>query len=193
MNSLRDFMAFGDRELAVKWYDKNKERIESLRNIAMALKTYKDLYFYNNCLIFAMGSLISLPGHLLKLYPSKAVEVFCYCLDLPREAFGEFEKTFNEGKYCYEEFCNHLPLAFDSWTTSYQGSRMDSDYHQNFNAFAILLFEFMIELSILVLDTSKDPTLTTIRTGQIRCYYKHLRKHKIYLPKELQEKIYRYL
>lgn len=193
INSLRDFMAFGNRESVVKWYDKNKEKIENLRNITMALKTYKDLYFYNNCLIFAMGSLISLPSHLIKLYPSKLVEVFCYCLDLPTEMFGQFEKTFDEGKYCYEEFRNYLPLPFDVWTTLYQGNRVDSDFRQSFDAFAILLFDFMIELSILILDTCRDSELTMIRTGQIRCYYKHLRKRKIYLPKDLQEKIYRYL
>lgn len=193
INSLRDFLVFYNVEPVIKWYDKNKEKLDALRNITNALKTYKDLYFYNNALIFAMGSLISLPGHLLKSYPSVLVELFCYCLDLPSAMFGEFEKAFDKDKCCYEEFRNQLPLPFDAWTTLYQGDRLDSIYQQSFDAFAILLFDFMIELSILVLDTCKDSELTMIRTGQIRCYYKWLKKNKIYLPKELQEKIYRYL
>lgn len=193
INSLRDFIAFGKHEHAVNWYDKNSKKLESLQKTIKELKNYSDLYFYNNALIFAMGSMYTLPGSLLRTYPSCIVELFCYCMDLPGEQFGALEETFRKDNHCYEEFRNNLPLALDAWGTSYKAHRLNSDYLQKFDTFGILLFEFMTDLSILILDTVKDSELDQIRTGQIRSYYKWLKKNKIYLPKELQEKIYKYL
>lgn len=191
IQSLRDFIRFC--RYGLEWYDKYKDRIEKLRNISIALKKYDDLYFYNHALFFAMGCFDSFPGHVIRLYLNQAVEVFCYSMDIPEEQFWKLKEVYCKEKKCDLEFKHYLPLVFEAWVKLGKENRVESEHVQKFNSFAILLFDFMIELSILILDTCNDSELENIRSNQIRCYYKWLRKHKIYLPKELQEKIYRYL
>ncbi len=192
-STIREFCEFAGKAEGVKWYDKNEERLTGIRRRAIALKSGSDLYFYNNALIFAMGSLASMPSDFIHSHPSLIVEMFCYCMDFPEERFGDFEQAYDTGKLGYAEFRDYIPLPFDAWADYHKGPRMDSQSLQQFDSMAILLFDFMIELSILILDTCRDSRLSQIRTGQIRSYYKWMKKHRLYPPKEIQEKIYRYL
>ncbi len=196
IKSLRDYMGFGHDTYVVEWYDKNSKKLESLQNQIKVLKQYDDLYFYNNAVIFALGSYytISGPQYYWRHYLNKMVEALCYCLDIPSKFFFEgLASAFNEGNYGYEEFRTLIPLAFDVWPEISKNPTLDTKYKQNFDTFCILLFDFMIDLAIFINDSINDLELKKIRSTQIRCYYKWLKKNKIYLPKELQYKIYRYL
>lgn len=198
-SSLRDFWVHSYYPSTIKWYDENAHRLSDLRNKILELKQESDLYFYCNALTFTMGTMTSLwyffasKNYRSVNYYCEMEDLLCYIMDLPHDQFDACNKAFNEGNCGYEEFRNQLPLALDVWPNMHNQSSIRSEDKQHFDNFAIMLFEYMVELSIFVIDNVKIQEHTTIKRSQIRCYYKWLKKNKLYLPKNLQERIYRYL
>lgn len=198
INSLRDYMVgYGNDEAAGEWHDKNIDKLNSLQAQIKALKQYDDFYFYNNAIIFAMGTFYTILDYNYvwrRYHLNEMIEVLCYCLDISSEFFfNGLNDAFTKDKQGQEDFRNLIPLAFEAWPEISKNPTLDSKYKQNFDTFCILLFDFMIDLAIFINDSINDLELKQTRSTQIRCYYKWLKKNKIYLPKELQYKIYRYL
>ncbi|MEE0946970.1 MAG: toll/interleukin-1 receptor domain-containing protein [Acutalibacteraceae bacterium] len=187
-------LIYGAKRMAeVDWFEKNTASIEKLHSLALLLKEYENLYFYNNAMEYALGLFYSLPPTTAYTHPSLICETFCYCLDLPSDAFSGFKLIKKDRSVYYSEFCKYIPLAFDYWPSLHGNTRHDSSETKSFDAFGILLFEYMCELAILVLDSINDKAFCKMVSEQIKCYYKWLKKHGIYLPKSIQEKVYRYI
>ena len=183
----------------IKWYDENAHRLSILRNKILELKQESDLYFYCNALNFTIGSMTSLwsflapKKHMDANFYGEMMVLLCYITDLPHNQFDACNKAFNEEVRGYEEYRTQLPLALEVWPDIHNESSTTSVEKQRFDNYAIMLFEYMVELSIFIIDNVKNQEHTAIKRSQIRCYYKWLKKNKLYLPKNLQERIYRYL
>lgn len=187
-----------DKPKAVDWYNRNSKRLSNIRDLAIALKTCTsgvnssaDLYFYSNAVFFALGLTMAFHKEFLELLCKD--DVLCFCIDWSNDKLDELNTVFRRSGF--SEFCKFLPIAFSVWT---EGKTIfSSEYKNQFDQHAILLFDFMLECVLLANDTCKEvckyhDNIAAAR-NQILSYYKHLKKHKIYLPKEIQYKIYRYL
>ena len=192
VTSFRDYWTYMDSDFQVGWYDKNKDRLLKLRDIFINLKKNEDLYFYANALCYSIGMMIALRKYVFPYHLTNLSDILCYVADIPDEHLQKLEEAFYKDGSGFEEFRTKLLLPFEVWPKMHK-SRLNSEEIQKWDSLAIMLFNLMIEVSIFILDNLKDRDLYIIITTQIRCYYKWLKKNKIFLPKELQEKIYRHL
>lgn len=189
--SLKDYLEFYTYKDFLLWYEANKERLDKLNKTAAMLKSYRnsrDLYFYRHALFFADGCLNTVPQQLTHGRASGIIAIFCYCVDIPADSFEQLENVF--GQETYAAFRTFLPLPFEVWPNMHSDRRIPSQEREEFDKYAVLLFDFMLELSVLLLDAIRDSELAAARITQIRSYYKWLKKNKLYPPKEIQKKLY---
>ena len=191
-NTLNDIVLLCNNDKCTKWYNDNKDKLAEIQKKASSLRLYsngQDMYFYLNAVLFIWGLIKTTPHNFFKKYPLLIACTACYCLDMPYDYMAKVEPAFdNNGGYHY--FVRKLPLAIDVWSTNRSG--MNSNYRKEFNEFGIVLFDFMLDCVLLLNDSFyvSEREQALINRDLILSYYKHLKKHKIYLPKEIQYKIY---
>lgn len=185
------------------WYRANRGRLEGMREKAAQLRRYQnhgedDVCFYAQAVQYAYGCLTTLSGELLRrASPLGLRHVLCYCIDWPEDRYGEMTSACGEAMR--EQFASCIPLAFTAWPNYYSrkagaggpGGRVTAEERQNFTSHAILLFDFMLDWGMLINDSFQDVPHRTAVRDQLLCYYKWLKKNKLFLPRELQERIYR--
>lgn len=217
---LKVIFASCDNDKVMAWYNQNENRLLKLNNIIKLLKKYNpnketvnDNHFYNNAVFYGIGLARTLPTTFDKQYIDVFVPTLCYCIDWPEKDFEILEDAFIQGGDT--DFTKYLPQALEYWATLngfparkdknfnnlktkeadfFQFKNIyDSQYRKEYDYYALLLFDFMLECALLANDLYWDKKHLKLVNTQIRSYYKFLKSCKIFLPKEMQEKIYRYL
>lgn len=189
--SLKELFQWSPESL--RWYEDNSRQLEQIRQRARELKDYKGAtgkaspYYYANAVQYALGHLTALPMEWMEQHRSQCFGTVSYCLDWPYEAFFKLLSIYGEKEY--QEFREFLPGAFEVWPHMKQGTPGERAQAEQYT---ILLFDFMLELALLLNNTYTDGQHTALVRTQILCYYKWLKKNGFYLPREMQEKIYRY-
>lgn len=175
------------------WFEANGRRLDQIRQLARELKGCRratgdaDSYYYGNAVQFVLGNLMTLSsvwnGQQLLAWRW----VLSYCLDWPREKLEDLRSALDD--YGYEEFRTLLPAAVEAWPRLKTATSGEREQAEGYN---ILLFDFLLEFSLLIHDTVRNGQYWSLIRTQILSYYKWLRKNDLYLPRELQEKLYRY-
>ncbi|MBE6755887.1 MAG: hypothetical protein E7555_05480 [Ruminococcaceae bacterium] len=196
--SLKDYFGLYGDEYIRKWYQKNSERIESLREKIDFLSTYSndsklDIYFYVNAVLYAAGMVYNLPSYFIHSNPSAVLTTLEYCIDFPKSSTEEKSLLDVFEMHAKEDFRTQIPLPFVVWKEMKENKSLESTYKAQFDKYAIVLFDFMVETAILIKDTLRDHEYEERVRALILSYYKYLKKEKLYLPKEIQEKIYNYI
>lgn len=177
----------------MNWLEINGPRLDQIRQLAQELKACWTLtgnvepYYYANAVQYAIGNMLSLStvwdGQQMLIWQW----VLSYCLDWPREKLSDLCSALGDDGY--EEFRLLLLSAVEVWPKIKNAVSGERDQAEQYY---ILLFDFLLEFSLLIHDTVRNGQYWSLVRTQILSYYKWLRKHKLYLPRELQEKIYRY-
>lgn len=190
---------FGDTELAQffkknpleDWYIHHEKQLLLINRKIKALQNYytdnkQNYYFYINAILYTIGLYSTIDIHTKSVFEKEQLRLLAFCMDWPVDNVLDFLVLFY--KNAYSDFIELLPLAFDIWPNNVG---LNLEYKKQFDQYAILLFDYMLDCAMLYIETYKK-NANAVRV-QILSYYKHLKKNKLYLPKEMQEKIYRYL
>lgn len=171
----------------------HRKRMEAIREKAIILKACTkgdteepNLYYYANAVAYAYHLLRTLPNHYWSASVLRLTVPFCYCVDLPDDEYFPLAKAADSYRLI-DHLRHHLIRAVEYWPNE-DGSNAGA-----FDPYAITLFDFMLDCALLLNEIYRDPQNMAAVRDQILAYYKYLKKHKLYLPKELQMRIYEHL
>lgn len=170
---------------SVEKYVSDKRKINYVRELAIHLKN-NDTYLYSSAVFYVIGLLSALPKN--ELFNTMGIEsIVPYCIDWSYDGIGELLDVFNTNDG-FSDFTKTIPTAF-AMLPIQVGGNYSSD-KQAIARDVFVLFDFMIEYTLLLNHIIRDANYIVLARQQILHYYKFLRKNKIYPPYELQEKLY---
>lgn len=176
------------------WYEANGRRLDVIRQLALELKAgcwratgSVYTYYYANAVQFALCNLTAMNPLRGEEQYLPWYKILSYCLDWPLERLDQLYSAL--GDPGYEEFRTFLPESFAVWPRMYD---LPSEERNKVEKNNILIFDFMVEFALLIMDTCPASQHRILVQTQILSYYKWLRDHKFYMPKDIQEKLFRY-
>lgn len=182
------------------WFLHNQEKLENLKLRIEKFTEYgnTDVFFYVYCVSYLYGlrrvymqEKMKEPYGMVQNLPS--FETIKYLLGWDgasalKEVNMDYNQLFN---LMFDDFRDNIMYPFVNWKSILeQKSTYTVEERREFTNYAIRLFDVMVDLALFGISHYRNPAFVEPVRTHILCHYKYLKKHKIYLPKEIQKKVY---
>ena len=181
------------------WYNENEARMKRIAAIANELRFFKTgdseiLTFYADAVIFSI--LLNKPLCPTMRGWNVAAYVMAICVDLNVDLYNEAVEKVEAWHYP----SNWLMNSFVTWVNCRKSNTLTTSEREKVDKIGAMLFDLMLECVLLLNDlecvsnvfADKHPVIEE-NSRWILAYYKWLRQHGIFLPKHIQEKLYKFV
>lgn len=159
---------------------------EKIRTIRM--NDRNRTYFLRDFVFYFHGTFYTIPTNSQDVI-AFFIEASMYIYDLNHSLAEELGEAYGED--LSHAFHHNLPLFIDVWGGSYSPrDNVDPSEKREFVNQGIALFDAIIDAAILYANVIKDSRFILGLRCQLLCYNKYLNKNGIFLPKEIQKKLY---
>lgn len=170
-----------------RWYAANADALRRVREKALTLKRTGDTYVFNDAIFYTLG----LAAKAVTENPNFSHYVFALascCLDLAGEEFSQLHGKFDGS--CFDMFGKYIPQTLSIWPRIRKKSDITAQEKVVYDEKAIALFDYILERAAFSIETTDDSAYKAYLIKQLLCYYKWLVNNQIYLPQQMQKRLY---
>lgn len=182
------------------WFQGSEQEISLLRGKCLRLLQYTypgrdnrpvhDIFFYKEFVLYmilmwehssAVRSRMSGIGDFC--------QVMTYIIDW--DVFEAIDACRPAMKTLADYFQKYMFRPFESWPDilRVKGNDVRIGEKRSYSAYAIWLFDAMIDMYHLFFERWPEPEFEEFVKNKLLCSYKYLKKHQIFLPREVQRKV----